>query len=333
LLWLAVGVLLAACAAPGEQLSGPPPGVPVAPIVRVGSGGSLYDAALLLAVSRGYFASEGIAGQVVELPSAAAVFWPLLAGQLDAGTSPPTVDLFDALARERALPRIVASAGQALPGQSPDALLLRPDLTQRAPLDLRGRPIGAALYGNGGRNVALALAALELGSDDVYLVDLPPNQAAEALAQSQLDAAYAVEPDVARLVAQGLAVRWRGVDELDPGQELAVLVFSPNFVANRTALAERAVAAYLRALREYRQAMTSGAGREALLQELAGPLRLDDPRVLATLTSVGYPPDGAPNIASLAATQAYYLQHELLGSPADLERGVDLRFLRAAWGQ
>jgi NitT/TauT family transport system substrate-binding protein len=333
LLWLAIGVLLAACAAPGEQLSGPPPGVPVAPIVRVGSGGSLYDAALLLAVSRGYFASEGIAGQVVELPSLAAVFWPVLAGQLDAGTSPPTVDLFDALARERAAPSIVASAGQALPGQSPDALLLRPDLAQRASLDLRGRPIGAALYGNGGRNMALALAALELASDDVYLVDLPPHQAAEALAQSQLDAAYAVEPDVARLVAHGQAVRWRGVDELDPGQELAVLVFSPNFVANRTSLAARAVAAYLRALREYREAMTSGAGREALLHELAGPLRLDDPRVLATLTSVGYPPDGAPNMASLAATQEYYLQHGLLGSPADLERAVDLRFLRGAWGQ
>ena len=330
---LAVGVLLAACSPAGEQLSGPPPGLPVAPIVRVGSGGSLHDAALLLAISRGHFANEGIAGQVVELPSSAAVFWPVVAGQLDAGTSPPTVDLFDVLARDRGAPRIVASAGQALPGQSPDALLLRADLAPRAPIDLRGRPIGAPLFSSGGRNVTLALAGLGLGRDDVYLVDLPPDQAAEALAQSQLDAAYAVEPDVARLVAEGLAVRWRGVDELDPGQELAVLLFSPNFVANRVALAERAVAAYLRALRDYREAMATGLGREALLRELAGPLRLADSGVLAALTPVGYPPDGAPNVASLAAIQEYYVEHALLAGPADLARAVDLRFLRAVRGQ
>jgi NitT/TauT family transport system substrate-binding protein len=322
-------LLAAACGLPPEQFSGPRPGLPVAPIVRIGSGGSLFDAALLLAASRGYYASEGLDVQVVELPSPAAVLWPVVAGQLDAGTTSPSVELFDALAREQGAPRIVASAGQARPGQSPAALLLRPALAARPALDLHARPIGAPLYDLGGRNVALALAGLGLDGDAVYLVDLLADQAAAALAEGRLDAAYAVEPDVARLVAAGQAVRWLGVDELDPGQELAVLLFSPNLVANRPGIAARLLAAYRRALGDYRAAVTTGVGRDAVLRELAGPLRLDSRRALGALQPVAYPADGAPNVASLQATQEYYLEHALLGRPADLARAVDLRFLRA----
>ena len=328
--WFLALVLVVACAPPAGELVGPAPDVPVAPVVKIGSGGSLYDAAIHLAVSRGYFASQGLAVEVVSFPSPAGVLSPVVAGQLDAGTSPPNVDLFDALARRRGAPRIVATAGRALPGRSPAALLLRRDLARLDAASLRGRPIGSDLYGPGGRNVTLALARLGLARPDVYLVDLPPDQAAEALADGQLDAAYAVEPDVATLVAQGRAVRWVGVDELDPGQELAVLLLSANLAAHRPTVAARLLAAYLRAQGDYRAAIESGAGRNALLRELAAPLGLDDPLVLARLSPVGYPPDGAPNVASLAAIQEHFLYYGLLAKPADLATAVDLTFLQAA---
>jgi ABC-type nitrate/sulfonate/bicarbonate transport system substrate-binding protein len=257
------------------------------------------------------------------------VLWPVVAGQLDVGTASPGVDFFDALTKPAA-PRIVASAGQAQPGASPAAFVLRADLARRSALELRGRPIGVDLYGLGGREAALALARLRLAPSDVNLVDLPPDRAADAMADGQLDAAFVVEPDVARLEMEGRATRWLGVDELDPGQELAVVLFSPNFAAHRPTIGARLLAAYLRALREYAAAMRSETERTVLWQELAPLIPLDDPRLIARLSPVAYPPDGVPDVLSLATTQAHFLGTELQAHPADLRHVVDLSFLEEA---
>jgi NitT/TauT family transport system substrate-binding protein len=323
-----VAALLAACA-PAPERPGPRPGAPVAPIVRVGSGGSLYEAALLLAINRGYLAEQGIELELVGFSAPSGVLWPVVAGQLDAGVASPGVDFFDALGK-LAPPRIVASAGQAQPGASPAAFVLRADLARRATLSLRGRPIGVDLYGLGGRDAALALARLRLTPSDVNLVDLPPERAADALADGQLDAAFVVEPDAARLEAAGHAARWLGVDELDPGQELAVVLFSPNFAAHRPSVGARLLAAYLRALGEYGAAQRSETERGALWQELAPLLGLDDPKQIVHLSPVAYPADGAPDVLSLAATQAHFLRTDLLARPADLSQAVDLSFLYEA---
>ena len=139
-----------------------------------------------------------------------------------------------------------------------------------------------------------------------------------------------VAPDAARLEAAGHAARWLGVDALDPGQELAVLLFSPNFAAHRPAVGARLLAAYLRAQREYTLAQRSEAGWRALWQELAPLLGLDDPAFIARLSPVAYPADGVPDVLSLAATQAYFLQENLQKKPADLSATVDLSFLEEA---
>jgi ABC-type nitrate/sulfonate/bicarbonate transport system substrate-binding protein len=164
----------------------------------------------------------------------------------------------------------------------------------------------------------------------VNLVDLPPERAADALADGQLDAAFVVEPDAARLEAAGHAARWLGVDALDPGQELAVLLFSPNFAAHRPAVGARLLAAYLRAQREYTSAQRSEAGWRALWQELAPLFGLDDPALIARLSPVAYPADGAPDVLSLEATQAYFLTADLLKKPANLAEAVDQSFLEEA---
>ena len=254
----------------------------------------------------------------------------MVAGQLDVGTSSPGVDFFNALAKS-APPRIVASAGQAQPGASPAAFVLRAgSLARRAPLSLRGRPIGVDLYGLGGREAALALARLGLTPSDVNLVDLPPERAADALAEGQLDAAFVVEPDVARLEAAGHAARWLGVDALDPGQELAVLLFSPNFAAHRPAVGARLLAAYLRAQREYTLAQRSEAdgalsGRSWRRSSAWTTRRSSPGRALWRIRA-----DGVPDVLSLAATQAYFLQENLQKKPADLSATVDLSFLEEA---
>ncbi len=325
-------VLLAAlgCGLPIAPLGGPPSGLPVAPVVKLGSGGSVYDAAVLLAARRGYFVEQGLDVEIVAFPSLAAVLPPVVAGQLDAGTVPPSVDLFAALGRDRGTPRIVASAGQAWPDYSPAAFLLRADLAGLAPTQVRGRAIAVDVYGPAGRSFELALARLGLRRDDVYVVDLPPEPAASALGDSQLDAAYVVEPEIAALLAEGRAVRWMSVGELDPGQEMALVLFSPNFAVHRRSIGTRLLTAYWRGQQEYRVALGSRAGRAALRRELAEALGLDSPRSGEELSLVLYPADGQPNLRSLAALEQHYAREHLLDARVDFAKAIDPSFIRAA---
>jgi ABC-type nitrate/sulfonate/bicarbonate transport system substrate-binding protein len=329
----ALAAVLGGCGLPRAPSDGPPPDLPLAPVVKVGASGSVYDAAILLAARRGYFLAEGLAVEIVSFPSLAAVLPPVVAGQLDAGTVSPSVDLFEALARPRGAPRVVASAGEATPGLSPAAFVLRADLAGLSPAQMRGRALGVDLYGPGGRNLALALARWGMRSEDLFLVDLPPERAAEALADSQLDAAYVVEPDAAALVSEGRAAPWLGVGDLDPGQEMALLLYSPNLVTNRNSIGGRLIAAYLRAQESYRAAIESSEGRAALRAELALALGLDQPRSGEELNLLAYPPSGEPRLVSLSALQEYYSGAGLLGVHANLVEAVDLRFPPPATGR
>jgi NitT/TauT family transport system substrate-binding protein len=326
----ALVVVLAGCGLPRAPVDGPPEGLPLAPIVKVGTSGSVYDAAILLAARRGYFTAAGLAVELVTFDSLAAVLPPVVAGQLDAGTVSPSVDLFEALARPRGAPRVVASAGEAGPGFSPAAFVLRSDLAGLSPARMRGRAVGVDLYGPGGRNLALALARWGMRDSDLFLVDLPPERAAEALADSQLDAAYVVEPDAAALIAEGRAAPWLGVGDLDPGQEMALLLYSPNLVANRASIGVRLMGAYLQAQESYRAALGSSEGRAALRAELAAALGLDAPRSGEGLNLLAYPLAGEPRLVSLSALQEYYSGAGLLGAHADLAQAIDLSFSRAA---
>ncbi len=326
----AVLLLTIGCGLPSAPIDGPPSDLPVAPLVKLGSGGSVYDAAVLLAARRGYFREQGLTVEIVSFPSLAAVLPPVVAGQLDAGTVPPSVDLFEALGHERAAPRIVASAGQAWPHFSPAAFLLRPDLAGLKPAQVRGRAIAVDLYGPAGYTFDLALARLGLHRRDVYVVDLPPERAAEALGESQLDAAYVVEPEIAALVSEHRAVTWMSVGDLDPGQEMALLLYSPNLAAHRRSIGTRLLSAYLRGQQDYRAALGSSAGRAALRAELADALGLDSPRSGEELSLVLYPADGQPNLASLAALEKHYARRHLLERRVDFAQAIDPSFLRAA---
>ena len=323
-------MVLCGCAWPRAPVDGPPAGLPLAPIVKVGISGSVYDAAILLAARRGYFAAEGLAVETVTFGNLAAVLPPVVAGQLDAGTVSPSVDLFEALARSRGAPRVVASAERPDRASAPPLSCCAPTSRVWRPPNCEGARWAWTSTGRGGRNLALALARWGMRDSDLFLVDLPPERAAEALADSQLDAAYVVEPDAAALIAEGRAAPWLGIGDLDPGQEMALLLYSPNLVANRASIGVRLIGAYLRAQESYRAALGSSEGRAALRAELALALGLDAPRSGEGLNLLVYPPAGEPRLVSLSACRSIIAGAGLLSTHADLRRVIDLTFGRAA---
>jgi NitT/TauT family transport system substrate-binding protein len=319
---LAGAALLLGCGPASSEVTGVRPTGEVAPLLRVGNGGTLFDAALYLALQRGYFVEQGLTVEVVPLPRIGHVLPPLVAGQIDAGAVLPSAELFESLRGEATAPRLVASAGRALPDQSAAVLLLARKAAPPNAQLLRGAPFAADLTGAAGRNALLALATLDLGSEDVAWRHLAPADAAAALASGEVLAAYVLEPDATRLIAEGRARRWLGVDVLDPDQDLALLAVSPNALAQRAHLLARWLPAYLQGQRVLAAARRDPAERRHVEAELAQPLRLDDLHHARALWTVGYPADPTPHLPSLLALQAYLLDNGLLAAPVDLARAV-----------
>ncbi len=319
---LAAMTLLSGCGPASSELTGVPPSGEVAPLVKVGSGGTLFDAPLYLALQRGYFVEQGLTIEVVALPRITSVLTPLLAGQIDVGAVLPSADLFESLRAMPTAPRLVASAGRALPDQSAAALLVSRQVPMPSAQALRGKPFAADLAGAGGLNGLLALDALGLSSEDIAWRHLLPADAAAALANGEVAVAYVLEPEASRLVAEGRARRWLGVDALDPGQDLALIAASPNSVAQRAHLVARWLAAYLQGQRVLAAARRDPAERRLVEAELAQALRLDEPYRARALWTIGYPADPTPHLPSLLALQAYLLDNGLLAAPVDLEREI-----------
>lgn len=98
--------------------------------VKIGALGNTGDGPLLIAVERGYFKERGIEAKFEQFSSAAAAVAPLATGQLQVVGGGVGPALFNAFARGLPI-RIVAPRAIDVPGNSVDALMVRPDLKDK----------------------------------------------------------------------------------------------------------------------------------------------------------------------------------------------------------
>ncbi|HZU07929.1 MAG TPA: ABC transporter substrate-binding protein [Chloroflexota bacterium] len=351
----AVAALLVACAASGTPAA--PPAAPTAPppsgsgaappaaspvakvpplsppvTVRIGRLPTVSDAGMHLGTERGYFLEEGIDIQAIPFDSAAQMVAPLGAGQLEVGGGSTSAGLYNAIARDVPL-KIVADKGSMPPGAGWLALVVRRDLADqiRDYADLRGRRIAINQFGTT-NDIALE-AALKRGGltlQDVEVVQLPFADMNPALANRSIDVAQHNEPFMATAIEQGLAVRFRGVDEYYPYMQFSVILYGPHFVRDQPEAARRWMVAYLRGVRDYNDAFLKGIGKEEVVRDLMKYVPLRDPTLFDKMIPVGLDPDGKVNVEGLRNDLRWFVEHGLVTQPPDLDRVVDTSFAEYA---
>jgi NitT/TauT family transport system substrate-binding protein len=231
-------------------------------------------AGLYIATARGYFREANITNEYVAVGGINALVGPLATGDVDLATGGVSAGLFNAIERGVQL-RIFADQHTAFPGRSAIALLVRKDLIDGGQVktfaDFKGRTVGLTT-----RRATIeltlekALRGAGLAPGDVNLVTIPFAQMSAAFAGRALDAAFQVEPLASDAVARGLAVRWRGLDELAPNLQNVFLVASERFVQRRD-VARAWMVAYVRGVRDYNDAIFRDRDREAVIQILMDP--------------------------------------------------------------
>jgi NitT/TauT family transport system substrate-binding protein len=302
--------------------------------LHYGDFGGASDAGFYVAWDRGYFADEGFDVEAIPINSGGRMVPALGAGQIEVGGGGISAALVNAIARDVPL-RMVADKGSLRPGFSYEAVLARTDLMNSGAIksiaDLRGRRV--ALNSTTSMDIYLLSSALEYGGlhiDDVILDEIPQADMIAALANGSVDAVIALEPGMAAIIRQGIGSKLLSLDESTPNAQVGVIMYAPNFMRDQPEAARRFMIAYLRGVRDYNKAYTTGEGRDELVQTLIQHTAIKDPAILGAIVPPGLNPNGYMNLESITATQEFWKRRDLLQTTLPPEQMVDHSYVDAA---
>lgn len=305
--------------------------------------GSSADAAVFIAIEKGFFEEQNLEVKLERFQSGARMVAPLGAGQLDAASGGVSAGLFNAIARGLEL-QIVADKARAVPPGFA-SLLVRKELVDSGEYqnfsDLRGKTV--ALPARGVVTGPMLNAFLDeagLSFDDVRIEQVGFADQIPALASSAVDAAIAIEPSATKAVQSGAAERVARTAEYLPGQQTSAILYSTRFGKENRDAAQRFMVAYLEGVRYYNDALVDGRLQGPNAKEIAGILTkhtaIEDPAFYQEIALHGVDPNGENNVASIKAQMEFWNDQGLLEGIADdeinqvVEQGIDDSFREAA---
>ena len=306
--------------------------------VRIGTAQSASDAAIYIADKKGYFEEQGIQLELIPFRSAAETVPSLGSGDLDVGGGSPSAGMYNAIARGLDL-KNVADKGSHPPGQGYSALLVRKDLIDSGQFngyeDLEGLTVGAAAEGTSSdMDVVVPLREAGLTLDDVQLEYLAFPDHVSALENGSIDASSTTEPSVTQAVQSGAAVRFAGADEFYPYQQVATIIYGPDFVEQGD-LGTRFMVAYLKGARDYNDALDQGRlqgpNGDEIISIIAEYSNIEDPELIRNMEGAGIDPDGRLNVDGMESDlQTWKDQGLLEDENVTAEQTVDTSFVDAA---
>ena len=248
--------------------------------------------------------------------------------------------LYNAVAQNIAI-RAVADKGSMRKGYGFTGLLVRKDLIDsgryKTYADLKGMKLAVGTFGSA--NASAMNEALKKGglkwSDAASIVALVFPQHIVAYQNKAIDASMTNEPTSTTVVQNGLAVRVAGNDEIYPSQQTAVVLYSENFARQKPQIAHKFMRAYVRAVRDYNDALKDGhiAGPKAeeVIATLTEHTFIKDAAIHRSITPAAIDPDGRMNLDGLRNDLAFFKEQKLLQDPnITVERIIDTSFVEQA---
>jgi NitT/TauT family transport system substrate-binding protein len=304
--------------------------------VKLGVTGRPDSAFLMLALHRGYFDQHGIQIETVVGGSGNEFVAPLAQNRIQAASGSLNAALFNALNRGIDI-RIVADFAH-LGGDSDGlaSIMARRDLMDsgaiRSPADLKGKEISLG-FGRGHYSYLMArtmLSKANLTLADVTLRNMSTPDSLAAMGNKIIDASFVIEPLVTAALRQKIAGILVKGGRVEPGAQLAVLVFAPEFAAQSDA-ATRFLMAYLRGARDYHDAFVAKKDQDAAIAILTRTLPVKDPEVWKLAMPQQIDLNGRVNVADIKRQATAYRELGDVSGPApDIDRYVDHRFAEDA---
>jgi NitT/TauT family transport system substrate-binding protein len=299
--------------------------------VKVGELGIVADAPFYIGIERGYFAAAGVDVTLERFAGAAPTTLPLSTDQLQVVGGAMSAALFNAFGRGLPI-RVVMARTRDMPGFSSDTLLVREDLRDSVTRlrDLKGRTVAinapaSALEYMLGRMVE----SDGLGLADVDTTYMPWPDMGAAFANKAIDAGAVVEPFPALYSDRKLAFAFRRAAAVlrDPPLEVSVILYGKAWIDRAPGDARAFTRAYLRAVRDYYDAMHGGPQRAGVVEILAKYTTLKDKPLYDRIEWSYMDPNAQLSIASLEDQEKWYEGRGQIDKPVDVAAMIDSRFL------
>lgn len=305
---------------------------PLAPPIKVSVGviSAMFDAISLIAAEQGYFREEGLDVEIKAFPGSGEAAQALAIGAIDALASGPNPMIFNSRQRNIDL-SIVASAGQHSPGHGSISLVMRRDLVEsgryKSPADLKGMKIASGLAAPSSWFVSELARGAGVGAKDFELVQLGLPNVVAGLGNKSIDAGCINEPHATQVLKRVNGVRIMSMDQFRPNFPNGYLVFTAALTKKNPEAGRRYMVAYLRALRDYRDAFIL---RKRDSADLAAMLRKYNMTLLPETPMVDLPADGQPSFVGVDELVEWHLKMGNIRSRPDLSALTNDSFRRYA---
>ena len=307
-------------------------------VVKVGVTGRPDQAQLEIAKARGYFAKQGIDAQFVPGGTSGQDYISSLAtDQIQVAAGSPNAGMFNAV--NRGIPvRIVADWAHL--GDSNDdatfSFVIRKELKDsgaiKTPADLKGQHIGVGPHYGAYNEMFIykMLKSVGLTMKDIVpeFIGFPDGLA--AMASKKIVGTLMIEPLVLIAHERKIGELLMPASAVDPGAQVAVVMFSPKFAANKD-LATRYLVAYLQGVRDMLDAYVKHKDTSAVTDILMKTLSIKSRHVWETMAPHLVDPNGKVNAAHIREQAEFYkMRGEVTGPVPDVDKMVDTSFAEAA---
>jgi ABC-type nitrate/sulfonate/bicarbonate transport system substrate-binding protein len=161
---------------------------------------------------------------------------------------------------------------------------------------------------------------------------MPFNDMVGALAQGAVDVAFLVQPSISIAEEKGIGAGIADLWDLFPGHMTNNLFYSDSFIRNRSAVADKFMAGFLKGQRYFYDAIVKKKGSiDEIVEIVAKFSRTADRKLLRlALNGTELTPNGEMDLKEIQDDQDWYFQKGLIKTKVDVNRMVDLRFLQSA---
>ena len=307
--------------------------------VTIGMVNAVSDGTLFIAQDKGYFAQEGIEAEFIEFDTGAKMVAPMGAGQLDVGGGAASAGLYNAVDRGIRI-KLVADKATNVKGAPFQFFMVRKALLDsgevRSLKDMKGRKV--AITGAGGSDASVlneAMKSAGLTYGDVEKIYLGFPQHAPAFQNGAIDGSITTEPTSTNILKLGAAGILTGNDAFYPNAQTATIMFSNDFAEKRKDVALRFMKAYLRAARDFNDALVGGKlqgpGGDELVAILAKHTVIKSPEVLRNMAMHGVNPNGTLNVESLKKDLVFFKETgDVTSATVSVDQVVDQSFAAEA---
>jgi NitT/TauT family transport system substrate-binding protein len=151
-----------------------------------------------------------------------------------------------------------------------------------------------------------------------------------AVANNNADATMQIEPLITKGVDEGILEWWKDPDEYAQGEEISVVMFSPNFCKNKD-LGNRFMVGYLQGVRAYNDALVTGnKDQTKIVDILTKNTFVDKPDIFLRMKPPGLDPNGYVLRQGVINDQKWYMQNGLVKKEADVDKLIDNSYVENA---